>query len=276
MFLQNAFISATIALRFTQIRSSIVFSSLSDREQQILTVIAEAPTTPVSELASILGVSQVTVRSDLSSLADKGYLLRTHGGAIPAFHPQILERQQSGREIKEALARRAASLVGDGESIMIEAGTTTALIARFLVGKRDIKVVTNNMLTLPYARLNPGLHLSILGGEFRPATESLVGPATQLALETFHVQTAFLGTDGFSSSHGFTTHLVEGAQIVRAMAKRAERTVVVADSSKYGRRGFAHVLDIADVSELICDSGLSPEARTELADAGVEVTIVEI
>ena len=252
-----------------------MFSTLSEREQQILSLISEEPGTPVSEIADRLGVSQVTVRSNLNGLAEKGFLLRTHGGALPAFHPNILERQQSGRETKERLARHAASTVSDGDSIMIEAGTTTALVARFLIGRRDLKVVTNNMLLLPYARINPGLSLSVIGGEFRAATESVVGPVAELALTRFHVRTAFVGTDGFGAITGFTTHLVEGAEIVRAMASRAERTVVIADSTKYGRRGFAHVLALDEVSELITDPDLPPDARAALEEAGVTVTIVE-
>lgn len=252
-----------------------MFSSLSEREQQILAIISEEPAPPVSEIALRLGVSQVTVRSQLNGLAEKGFLLRTHGGGLPAFHPSILERQQSNRETKEALARFAASRVSDGETIMIEAGTTTALIARFLVGRRDLKVVTNNMLLLPYARMNPGLTLSVIGGEFKSATESVVGPLAALGLSRFHVETAFLGTDGFSLEHGFTTHLVEGAEVVRAMAARAERTLVVADSSKFGRTGFAHVLALSEVSELITDAALPTEALSGLREAGVMVTIVE-
>ncbi len=252
-----------------------MFSSLSEREQQILALISEEPGMAVSEIAERVGVSQVTVRSQLNGLAEKGFLLRTHGGGLPAFHPSILERQQSNRVTKEALARFAASRVSDGESIMIEAGTTTALIARFLIGRRDLKVVTNNMLVLPYARLNPGLTLSVIGGEFKAATESVVGPVAALALSRFHVETAFVGTDGFSLEHGFTTHLVEGAEIVRAMAARARRTVVVADATKFGRTGFAHVLALNEISELITDSSLPPEAITGLREAGVAVTIVE-
>ena len=251
-----------------------MFSSLTEREQQILTLISEDPGTPVSELAERLGVSQVTIRAHLNGLADKGYLLRTHGGALPAFHPSVLERQQSNREIKEALARFAASRVSDGETIMIEAGTTTALVARFLMGRRDLKVVTNNMLVLPYARMNPGIRLSVIGGEFRPDTESVVGPVATSNLDRFHVQTAFVGTDGFSLERGFTTHLVEGAEIVRAMAERAERTLVIADSGKYGRKGFAHVLSLPEVSEIVTDPGLPKDIQEGLREAGVTVTVV--
>lgn len=230
---------------------------------------------PVSELAERLQVSQVTIRTHLNSLADKGYLLRTHGGALPAFHPNVLERQQAARETKERLSRFAASRVMDGETIMIEAGTTTALIARFLMGRRDVKIVSNNMLLLPYTRMNPGISLTLIGGEFRPATESVVGPIAALALERFHVGTAFVGTDGFSLENGFTTHLVEGAEIVRTMARKAERTVVVADASKFGRTGFAHVLHPREVSELISDGALPAEVREGFTEQGVTVTIVD-
>ena len=273
--MRNHFIWLILRLRYCIKGVTTLFSSLSEREERLLNRLAEEPAIPVSELAEELQVSQVTVRTTLNGLAEKGFLLRTHGGALPAFHPDILERQQSSRPVKEAIARFAASRVTDGESIMIEAGTTTALVARFLMGRRDIKVVTNNLLVLPYARTNPGVSLAVVGGEFRPATESVVGPIASLSLERFHVGTAFLGTDGFSLENGFTTHLVEGAEIVRTMARRAERTVILADSSKYGRTGFAHVLSLGEVSELISDGGLPESARRELREAGIEVTVVE-
>ena len=130
---------------------------------------------------------------------------------------------------------------------MIEAGTTTALIAKYLLGKRDVHVVTNSTLVIPYARFNPSLHLTVVGGEFRPSTESLVGPVALRDLEEFHVRIAFIGTDGFSLESGLTTHLVEGAEIVRKMQAQAKRTVLVADSSKWGKVGFARVLPLGEV-----------------------------
>lgn len=228
----------------------------------------------VSQISSELGVSQVSVRSYLNNLAEKGYLTRVHGGAIPAFHPSILEREQTATDAKRRIAREAASLVEDGDTIMVEAGTTTSLIVRYLMGKRDITVVTNNTLALAYGRGNPGIHLTVTGGEFKPATESLVGPLALEDLERFHVKIAFVGTDGFSVDSGLTTHLVDGAEIVKTMSLQADRTVVVADSSKYGKAGFVTVLPLDSIDKIITDTELTDDAVTDIAELGVELVRV--
>jgi DeoR family galactitol utilization operon repressor len=130
------------------------------------------------------------------------------------------------------------------------------------------------MLFAPYGRANPALQLTVVGGSFQAVTESLVGPLALRELDEFHVRLAFVGTDGFSLAHGATTHLVEGAEIVRKMASRADRTILLADSSKYGRVGFAHVLGLEEVSLVITDDNLPPEAVAELREAGIEVRLV--
>lgn len=247
---------------------------LHEREKSILAVLSERATLSVGELAVQFGVSEVTVRSDLKSLEDRGLLTRTRGGAIPALHRGIVERQSERVEEKTRIARAAAELIQDGDVIMIEAGTTTALVARYLTGRRDVHIVTNSTLAFGYARANPAMQITITGGEFRRPTESLVGP---LALETIarlNVRWAFVGTDGFSVARGMTTHLVEGAEIVRAMKTHAEKTVLVADASKYGRIGFASVLPLSAVDLVVTDASLDARARRDLADANVSVQAV--
>jgi DeoR family galactitol utilization operon repressor len=154
---------------------------------------------------------------------------------------------------------------------MIEAGTTTALIARYLTGKRDIHIVTNSTLVFSYARMNPLLQITMTGGEFRRATESLVGPIALQTIGRLNVRLAFVGTDGFTLERGMTTHLVEGAEIVKAMKAHAETTVLVADSSKYGRIGFSGVLPLAAMDLILTDGNLGDEAFRELRDAGIMV-----
>ncbi len=249
-------------------------ASITEREQAILELLTENSAATVSEISSRLEVSSVTIRADLSDLAEKGLIVRTHGGAFPSFHPSITTRQRDNVKVKTRIAKAAAGLVRDGDTIMIEAGTTTALIARFLLGRRDVHVVTNSTLTIPYARINPALLLTVVGGEFRPATESLVGPVALRDLEQFHVRLAFIGTDGFSLEAGLTTHLVEGAEIVRKMARQAERVVLVADSTKYGKIGFARVLPVAAVHQLVTDTELPPDVVQALGEAGPEVLAV--
>lgn len=252
-----------------------MFQNLNKRERQVLDLLVADEGISVTELGKRLDVSAVTIRSTLNGLSEKGVIVRTWGGASPAFHPAILERQRTNQEVKARIAAAAAELVGDGDAIMVEAGTTTSLIGRHLFGKRDVHVVTNSMLFAPYGRANPALKLTMVGGSFQAVTESLVGPIALRELNEFHVRLAFVGTDGFSLANGATTHLVEGAEIVRKMASRAQQTVLLADSSKYGRTGFARVLALEEVSLVISDSALPAQAIEELEEAGVELRLVE-
>lgn len=247
---------------------------LNEREKATMALLSERGMLSVSELSAHFGVSDVTVRSDLKSLEERGLLARTRGGAVPALHRGILERQAERMEEKTRIARAAAEMVQDGDVIMIEAGTTTALVARYLAGRRDVHLVTNSTLAFDYARANPALQVTMTGGEFRRSTESLVGPLAIQTVSRLNVRWAFVGTDGFSLAKGMTTHLVEGAEIVRAMKAHAEGTVLVADASKYGRVGFASVLPLVDVDCIVTDASLDPRAVRELADANLNVKTV--
>lgn len=261
-------------LRNSNEGESELLEELIDREQTILKLLSERGSLAVSQVSRELGVSEVTVRSDLKELEERGYLVRSRGGAYPAMHQSIIERQLLRVEEKNRIARAAAELVRDGDSILIEAGTTTALVARYLLGKRDIKVVTNSTLVFSYARLNPALQITLTGGEFRRETESMVGPVALKNLSALNVRLAFVGTDGFSIEKGMTTQLFEGGEIVKAMRECAERTYLLADSSKYGKTGFVNVLGLAEVDGVITDTGLGEEAAAALSRASIACTQV--
>jgi DeoR family galactitol utilization operon repressor len=157
---------------------------------------------------------------------------------------------------------------------MIEAGTTTALVARYLIGKRDVQVVTNSTLVFSYARLNPAVQMTLTGGEFRRETESMVGPVALRTIAGLNVRLAFVGTDGFSLEKGMTTQLFEGGAIVKAMRESAEMTYLLADSSKYGKTGFVNVLGLSEVEGVITDTGLGDEAALALSQASIACTLV--
>lgn len=246
-----------------------MIEELAERERTILKVLSERGSISVSHISKELGVSEVTLRSDLKELEIKGYLIRSRGGASPAFHQNIVERQQQSIDEKGRIAKAAAELVRDGDRIMIEAGTTTALVARYLMGKRDVQVVTNSTLVFSYARLNPALQITLTGGEFRRETESMVGPVALRTIAGLNVRLAFVGTDGFSLAKGMTTQLVEGAEIVKAMSDCAEETLLLADSSKWGKTGFVNVLPLSKVEGIITDSGLAASAIVELDAASI-------
>jgi DeoR family galactitol utilization operon repressor len=252
----------------------MVIDKVSGRKKEVLRLLTENAGVTVSDLSEQLSVSVVTIRNDLESLAESGYIVRTRGGGVPAFHPSILERQKAMFAQKAEIAKAAADRVTDGDRVMIVAGTTTSLIPRFLLGKRDVHIVTNSTLLLPYARINPSLHVTLVGGHFLASAEAMVGPVAIRQLQEYHVRLAFLGTDGFCLEKGFTAHQMEVAEVVRQMAGQAEENVLCADSSKYGKAGFAHILPLTEVSLIITDNQLAPGDRADLKGAGLAVTCV--
>jgi DeoR/GlpR family transcriptional regulator of sugar metabolism len=247
---------------------------LNKREEQIIDLLRNGNDLTLSEIAAIIGVSVVTIRADLKALDEKGMIIRTRGGAIPAFHPDLMDRKGSHTAQKDRIARAAAGLVKEGDNIMVTNGTTSALVGKYLLGKRDIHIVTNSTLLLPYARVNPNMHLTFVGGEFRPSAEALVGQGALASIEQFYVRLTITGTDGITLEHGLTTHLIESAEVVKKMCHQADTTVLVADSSKFGNRGFVKILPLEQIDMLITDTGLDMDIVREIEALGVKVTRV--
>ena len=246
-------------------------NNFAERKSVILELLMEKSSVSVSELAKRLNVTVVTARADLAALEEEGLLVRTHGGAVPAQHPKILERMQAEKGVKGEVAKAAADLIEDGDTVIVSAGTTTALITKYLLGKKNIHIVTNNTLLLTYARTNPQVRVSLVGGEFRPEEEGVVGPMALQAIDQFHVSKAFIGIDGASVKQGFTAHFVESADLVRKMAEQADEVITISDSSKFGKPGFARILPFDGVDTLVTDKDLSGEFEEELTKANVRV-----
>jgi DeoR family galactitol utilization operon repressor len=246
-------------------------SSFAERKSIILEMLMEESSVSVSELAKRLNVTVVTARADLAALEEEGLLVRTHGGAVPAQHPKIMERMQAQKRGKSSIAKAAAAMVEDGDTIIVSAGTTTALIAKYMLGKRGVHIVTNNTLLLAYARTNPQLRVTLVGGEFRPEEEGMVGPMALQAIDTFHVSKAFIGIDGASIKQGFTANSVESADLVRRMAEQADEVIAISDSAKFGKPGFARILPFNGVDALVTDNELTKEFETELTNADVRI-----
>jgi DeoR family galactitol utilization operon repressor len=246
-------------------------NGVSDRRQFILDQLMEQGSVSVSGLSEELGVTQVTARADLAALEMEGMLVRTHGGATPAHHPKVFERIQTGRRRKEKIARAAAEMIQDGDTVIISAGTTTAMIPKYLLGRRDVHIVTNNTLLLNFARNNAGLHITLIGGEFRASEEGMVGPMALAALDQFHVSKTFIGIDGASVKQGFTAYFLESAVLVRKMAEQADQVIAIGHSSKFGKHGFARILPFDGVDVMVTDTDLDQKIEAEMSDAGVNV-----
>ena len=251
-----------------------MIATFSKRQKEILEVLSEDWSISGAQISKQFDVSQVTIRNDLDALAEKGLIIRTRGGAVPAIDQRILQRQNQFIKEKNRIAKAATELIHDGDHIMVSAGTTTALIGKYLLEKQNLKIVTNSVLFLQYARINVTLDITLVGGEYRPEAETLVGSIALRELERFRVKTAFLGTDGFSLEHGMTAKMVETAEVVKQMSARSERSVFLADSSKFGRAGFAHIQPITKASAIITDSNLTQDAKSLLEEKGLSVTLV--
>lgn len=246
----------------------------SERESYILELLAKDGSLSVTALSKDLGVSAVTIRASLKSMEERGLLARTWGGARASSITNVMERVRVSEDEKGRIAAAAASLVRDDDRIMIEAGTTTALVVRHLTGLRGVQIVTNSTLVFNYARLNPDLDVTLTGGQYHRGSETLVGPVATQTVRMFNARIAFVGTDGFTSDRGMTTQFSEGIGVLKAMHERAEETWLLADSTKYGRAGFVSVLDLDQLTGVITDSRLGAGSLEALQQIAPTVRVV--
>jgi DeoR/GlpR family transcriptional regulator of sugar metabolism len=247
------------------------------RQERILEEVRSHGGARVSDLVSALGVSEMTVRRDITILAGQGLVARVHGGATAisarSDEPGFSAKSQMALPQKEAIARAAAALVAPGSSVAISAGTTTHAVASALVDVPGLTVVTNSLpvaQVLHEAWCGPdgtsavGGSVVLTGGERTPS-DALVGPVAVAALRSLHVDTLLLGVHGVDAEAGLTTpNLVEG-ETNRALVAAARHVVVVADSSKWHVVGLAGIARLEDVDVLVTDDGLPPAARELLA-----------
>jgi len=248
-----------------------------ERQLAILRRLEAAGKVTVEELAAAFGVSTPTVRSDLSRLEERGLLRRTHGGAIGAsstlFEPPFSQREVMHRPEKRAIAALAATLVQEGDTILLDAGTTTCELALRLRPFRSLTVVTNSLENASVLMDSPGVQVILVGGLIQPRRRAALGPLAMRFLEPFHVDRAFLAFNGVDAEAGFTVVDFDAADVKRQMMARASEVVVLADSSKIGKTAFAAVAPLAAAHFLITDPGIAPEDRRRLQDAGLVVRV---
>ena len=231
----------------------------------------------VAQIGAELGVSPATVRRDLRLLESQRLLARTHGGAVAQGVLYELPLRYKGarhQEEKRRIAREAASRVADGSAIGLTGGTTTTEVARALVERRQLTIVTNALNIAAEVAVRPNIKLMVTGGVARPESYELVGPLAETSLSGLNLDIAFLGVDGISRGAGLTTHHEIEAHTNRAMIDRARQVIVVADASKVERVAFARICEIDRVHEVITDAGVGPEAVAAFTEAGVRVTAV--
>ena len=248
------------------------------REQQILTLLADTSELTVAALAERLAVSEATVRRDLQRLAERGQLRRLHGGAtlegVARLEPVFADKEGQHTAAKERIAAAALALIEDGDQIYLDGGSTVLMLARRLDRKRNLTIVTNSLMAA--ASLMETEHrLVLVGGEFRSLSRTLVGPLTKPVIESLHPRQAFMGTIGFTLDEGMTTTDPNEAFTKELIMARADRVVLLADSSKLGIRSFARSGAPEDVDILITDA-MSDDWRRQLAERRVQVIVAAV
>jgi DeoR family transcriptional regulator of aga operon len=248
----------------------------AERVGAILEQLSERGSVSVADLAAQLSVSPATIRRDLELLDDQRLLTRTHGGAVAqGVMYELPLRYKSARhqEEKRRIGLEAATRVADGEAVGLTGGTTTTEVARVLVERQRLTVVTNALNIASELAIRPNLKLVVTGGVARPESYELVGPLADATLDDLNIDVAFVGVDGASRA-GMTTHHEVEAHTDRRMIERAHRVVVVCDASKIGRSALAVICQARDVDELITDGTADEAALGELRAAGVDVIAV--
>jgi DeoR family transcriptional regulator of aga operon len=251
------------------------------RRQRILELIRTHEFVRVAELGEVFGVSQVTARADLDALARRGLVRRIRGGAIARMVPEPEHAfEETAHRLpgeKEAIGRAAAELVSDGETVILDVGTTTTEAARALRGREDLREITVLTSALNVAlELEPAIPrftVVVLGGTLRPLQHSLVDPLAALPLEHVNAHTMFLGCNGVDPAAGITNVNLPEAEVKRRMLATARRRVVLADGSKLGTVHLARLCATEEVDAVITGPSADPAVIEELRQRDVDVVV---
>jgi len=252
--------------------------SIEERRRRICELLREEGRVTVESLAARFGTSQVTIRADLSMLESAGALTRTHGGALTVPEPDqsLNVKQLQHHAEKLRIAEAAAELIKDGETLILDSGTTTAEIARRIrtLSLKSINVITNALNIAALLIDVPSVRLIVPGGILRRESNSLSGPLAEAALATLRADRLYLGADGVDPQIGvMTPHLTE-AELNAKMIGIAREVVVVADASKFTRRNISLIARLEQINLLITDRAAPPEAIEQLRQHGVKVRLV--
>lgn len=250
-----------------------------ERQRRILEQLRQRGKVTVEELTLEFRVSPPTIRTDLTRLEEQGLLRRTHGGAIAIgntlYEPPYSERAVLRQVEKRAIARAAVAFVHEGETVLLDAGTTCYEIALLLKEFRALTVVTNSLATAQALTENDGIQTLLIGGTVQTRRRATMGALAARFLDPFQCDCAFVAFSGVHPEAGFTVIDFDAAQIKEKMLSKAKLAIAVADSSKIGQIAFACVAPLTAASLFLTDDGIVTEDRTALEEAGLRVVVAE-
>jgi DeoR family fructose operon transcriptional repressor len=251
----------------------------AERRMQIVERVKQHGTIEVAELSKIYQVSEGTIRRDLRILEKKELLERTYGGAIPyegtAFDPSFVIQKQRFVKEKQAIAKAAADLIEEGDTIFLDSSSTNLFIVDFIKNMNNITIVTNG-LEIAYKLMHcSNLNTIVTGGDLRRHTASLVGRLAEYILQEVYVDKAFLGVSAISLQRGMSTGAIVEADLKKTAIASAREIIAVTDSSKFEKDGFAKVSNLDSIDIIVTDNSIPEEFKQSLEELGVEVIIAD-
>ena len=238
---------------------------MQERQDKIIELVNQHHRIDVVTLARELGVSQVTIRKDLDALVEKRIIQREHGYAVINETGDLSTRMGHNYNRKKKIAVMAAQMVENGETVMIESGTTCALLAEELAThKENVTIITNSAFTASYIKEAPRAKIVLLGGDYQLKSQVVVGPVTKRCASDFSVDKIFVGADGYKQGVGFTGVDLMRTDTMKAMAESAKRVIILTDSTKFGKRGLVTSFRLQEVQDVITDEELPEEIRGAL------------
>ncbi len=232
----------------------------------------------VSELSKKFNVSEVTIRNDLAQLEKKNILIRARGGALKidpvGIDYHISEKDKINIKAKQAIGRKAAEFVNEGDTIMIDSGTTAMELVRNLRERKELTVISNALNIANQLSKNSNISIIIPGGFLRNKSFSLVGTPAEKSLRNYFCDKLFLGVDGLDIDYGLSTPNIEEAHFNSTMIEMSNQVIVLADSSKIYKRSLAFICPISKIDIIITDSGITNDQKSALESIGIKMVIV--
>lgn len=248
------------------------------RRRQLIDHLREHGVANVAQMATDLGVSASTVRRDLLMLEEQGWLQRTHGGAVlpeasASFEPSYAEKLGRMAAAKRLIGRLAACHVGDGEVVVLDSGSTTLAVALELKRRRRLTVITTDLKIAEALSGVQGFEVIVVGGRVRSEFYAIVGPFAEQTLRQVHANVAFLGADAIDLGRGVSNASLDEVPIKQLAIAAADRAILVADHTKFGRESLAKVVDLSVFDLVITDDGLDPSSRAAIRDKGIDLSV---
>ncbi|MDO4975734.1 MAG: DeoR/GlpR family DNA-binding transcription regulator [Eubacteriales bacterium] len=249
---------------------------MTDRQSKIVKIVNQHQKIEVSKLSDLLGVSQVTIRKDLDFLEEEGLLAREHGYALIKNANDINTRLTVNYDVKLDIATKAAEMVQNGETVMLESGSTCALLAEQLAKlKKDVTIITNSAYIAIRIKDLPIRKVILLGGEYQKEYQGMVGPLIRKCAKEFYVDKFFVGTDGFIPDVGFTCDDLMRVETMRYMAGSANRMIILADSTKFEQKGVVIQSTFNEIDTVCTNSATSDTALNILKKNNINILLTD-